>query len=449
MLTSRLELASEGPRDLPARQRTLQATIEWSHTLLDERERRLFARLAVFAGGCTAEAAAAVCDSDPPALAALAEKSLLVRQDGRYTMLETIREYALERLQQEPDEAAARRRHSGYFVDLGVQAKAVLSSEEAPAGLARLDAEHDNLRAALDWSHEHEPEAFLRLVDALYQFWYIRGHYREGLRYFDRARTIAGADPSARAGVIKLGAALAYACGEFVLARSLINEALDHFRRHDDIANSVRALTLLGLIATNAGEHEEALARLEEGTALARAAGDEEALCFALSNLGYAALTAGDADRAYTASLEAVELNQQQALHQHGTALGNLGSAALLQGRTAEARARLGESLSIKRRLEDALGTASVFIGLAAIAMEEGELVRAGRLLGSADALFERTDAELEPFDADLYRRTAVAARSGLTDEAFAHAYEAGRSLGLDEAAAVALAELEPAGETR
>jgi tetratricopeptide (TPR) repeat protein len=447
MLAGRLQLASQGPRDLPARQQTLHATIEWSYELLDEGEQQLFAGLGVFAGGCTSEAAIDVCDADSATLATLAEKSLLVRHDGRYAMLETIREYALERLRQEHDEVAVRRRHGEYFVDLGVLAKPALDSEETAAWLDRLDAELDNLRSALEWSLEHEPEAFVRVVDALYQFWYIRGHYREGLRWYDRARTVADADPSARADVIKRGAALAYACGEFTRARSMIDEALVRYRKLGDISNSVRALTLLGLIATNEGRHEEAIERLEEGTALARETDDEDALAFALSNLGYAAVTAGDAERAYSASLEAVELNRGQASQQLGTALGNLGCAALLLGRLAEARERLGECVSIKRSLQEALGLASAFIGFAAIAVEEGAFARAARLLGAADALFERTDADPEPFDAKLYERTAAAACGGLGDEQFAKECDEGRSLALDEAAAFALEEVEPAGE--
>src|SRR5918999_5298775 len=292
LLASRLDLASRGARDLPARQQTLRATIEWSCELLEEGERRLFAALGVFAGGCTEEAAAAVCDAEPTALAALVEKSLLLRQKGRFAMLETIREYALERLRADGDEPALSRQHAEYFVDLAVRMKPEFKGADPAAALERLDAEHDNLRAALDWSFDHEPDAFVRAVDALYSFWYFRGHYREGRRAFGRARTVA-TEPATRADVLKLEASLAFACREFSLARPLINEALLFYRSVDDTVNSVRAHTLLGVIATNEREHERAIELLEEGVALARVGG-EEVLAFALSNLSYAALAAGN-----------------------------------------------------------------------------------------------------------------------------------------------------------
>jgi predicted ATPase/DNA-binding SARP family transcriptional activator len=451
LLSSRLELASGGPRDLPARQQTLRATIEWSRELLDAGERRLFAGLGVFAGGWTKDAAGAVCDADPPTLAALAEKSLVVRQGERFGMLETIREYAVARLREELDEAALRRRHAEYFVDLAVRAVPELKSASAAASLERLAAEHDNLRAALDWAFEHEPDACVRLVDALYLFWYIRGHYREGLHWYGRALTIAGADPSARAGVAGRGGALAFACGEFALARVRINEALLLHRSLGDTPNIVRGLALLGLIATNAGEHDEAVALLEESTALAREAGDENVLSFALSNLGYVTLTTGDLDRAYAVSLEAIELHrarppEQLQLAAFGAALGNLGVTALLQGRLDEARTNLAESVSVRREIRDALGMASVFTGVAALAAEERGFARAARLLGAVDAVREQTDAELEPIDTRLYERTAAGARAELGEEAFAREREEGRNLGLDEAAELALEGTEPRG---
>lgn len=452
LLGSRLELASAGPRDLPARQQTLGATIEWSYELLQADERRLFAALGVFVGGCTRDAAAAVCDADPETLAGLVEKSLLVRHGERFEMLETIREYALERLRQELDEAALGRRHAEYFADLAMRAEPELRGAAAAASLERLAGELDNLRASLEWSLEHAPDAFVRLVDALYRFWYIRGHYREGLRWYERARIRVAAEPSAGADVLKRGAALAFACREFSLARSLIDEALFVYRKLDDKPNSVRCLTLRGLIATNGGEHEGAVVILEESTALAREVGDESLLSFALANLGHAALAAGDLDLADTASLEGLELQralpqERQDLSAIGATLGNLGVSALLQGRLAEAGTRLAESVSVRRGTRDALGLASAFTGVAALAAKEGAFARAARLLGAADAVRERTDAELEPVDAELYERSTTAARRKLGDEAFARAHEEGRNLGLEEAAAVALEEAAPAGE--
>jgi predicted ATPase/DNA-binding SARP family transcriptional activator len=451
LLGSRLELASGGPRDLPARQQTLRATIEWSCELLEKHERPLFAALGVFAGGWTQDAAASVCDGDLHTLAALVEKSLVVRQAERFAMLETIREYALERLREEFDEAASRRRHAEYFVALAVGVEPQVRGEAAAAALERLDAEHANLRAALAWSLEHDPDACVRLVHALYLFWEIRGHYREALHWYGRALTIADGDPSARARVAARGGAFAFRCRDFSLARSLIEEALVLFRRVGDRPSTSRGLALLGLIATNTGEHDEAVALLEESTTLAREAGDENVLSFALANLGYAAVTAHAFDRAYEASLEAVELArtsppEQRNLSRFGAALGNLGLSALLQGRVDEGRAWLAESVTVRAEIHDALGVASSITGLAAVAVEDGAFARAARLLGAVDAILARTDAELEPIDAELYERTATAARRELGEDAFAREREAGRNLALDEATELALEALKPAG---
>jgi predicted ATPase/DNA-binding SARP family transcriptional activator len=442
LLANRLDLASGGPRDLPARQQTLRATIEWSCGLLEEGERRVFAALGVFAGGCSKEAAAAVCDADPETLTALVEKSLLLSQQGRFAMLETIREYALERLRAGNDEAAARGRHAEYFVEPVVRSLPELKGPDVAAALERLDVEHDNLRAALDWSFEHEPDAFLRAVDALYSFWYFRGHYREGLREFDRARTVAS-KPATRADVLKLEAALAFACREFSLARPLIDEALLFYRSVEDTVNSVRALTLLGIIATNEGEHERAIEFLEESVALARAGG-EEVLGFALANLAHAAHAAGELERAYTASLESVEIHRASTadggnLSGLGTALGNLGVAELLRGRLPEARMHLAESLSVRTHIQDGHGLVSVFTELAALAVEERESARAARLLGAVDAMRDRSDAELEPIVAEFYERAAAAVRSELGEDSFARLRAEGRALTLEEAAAAAL----------
>jgi tetratricopeptide (TPR) repeat protein len=456
-LERRLPLLSGGARDLPARQQTLRATIDWSYELLTPAEQRLLAELAVFAGGFALADAVAICHGEPVevehGIGSLLDKNLLLRRDGdgspRFAMLETIREYALERLREDLDEAAVGRRHAEYFVELAVGAEPQLRSTAAAPALERLDPEHDNLRAALAWSLEHKPDACVRLVHALYLFWYIRGHYREGLHWYRRALTVVGDDPSARARMAERAGALAFACREFSLARSLINEALPVYREVGDRPNTVRGLTLLGLIATNTGEHDKAVALLDESTALARDAGDANVLAFALANLGYAALTARDLDRAYAASLEAVELQQagppeRRNLSALGAALGNLGVAALLLGRQDEARRRLAESVTVRAEIRDALGLASAFTALAAVAAEDGAFTRAARLLGAVDAVRDRTDAELEPIDAELYERTEAAARRELGDEAFARERAAGRSFRAEEAAELALAETDP-----
>ena len=288
-LEQRLELATGGPRDLPARQQTLRATIEWSYELLEPRRaaalrrpRRLRRRL-----HARGRAGSRLRRRRATRSRRSSRRASSSRDGERFAMLETIREYALERL----GDGARRRRAAAAGTPSTSpisrkHAEPELKGTAAARGLERLEAEHDNLRAALDWLLEHDPEAAVRLVDALYLFWYVRGHYREGLRWYERALSVASGDPSARAAVVRRGAALAFACREFPLARSLIGEALSFYRAAGDAPNTVRALTLLGLIAINDGQPDEAVALLEESTALARGADDENVLSFALSNLG-------------------------------------------------------------------------------------------------------------------------------------------------------------------
>jgi predicted ATPase/DNA-binding SARP family transcriptional activator len=441
LLASRLELASRGPRDLPARQQTLRATIEWSYALLDEQEQRLFERLGVFAGGCTEDAAAEICAGDRDALTSLVERSLLVRDDGRFGMLETIREFAADRLGARGEAEAARRRHAEYFVELAVRAKPELKGADAVAWLDRLDPEHDNFRAGLEWSLEHEPDSFLRLVDALFRFWVTRGHDREGLAWYEKARALAASDPAAHAEVLKFGSAFAFRRSELSLARSFAEDALALYEQLGDRVNTARTHTLLGLIASHEGEHAGAVGRVEEGVRLAREADDHAVLLFALTNLAHVSLIAGDAERAYDASLEALEHCRELDGHEDElmAVYANLGLSALLQGRRDEAQARLADALSLALRLQAPLTLAEGFVGFAAIAARDGDVARAARLLGAADAVCETAEVRLEPVASALRDETAGAARSGLTAEEFAEAQEEGRALELREAAAVAV----------
>ena len=181
-------LLPSGPRDAPARQQTLAATIRWSYDLLGPDERQAFARLGVFAGGCTLEAAESVCDVTLESLGALVDNNLLRRRDGRFTMLETVRHFAVERL----EEAGAdelRRRHAEWLTELAeTMAERTLAGEDMTVWLDRIQPEHDNIRAALAWSLEHEPELTLRQASSLRLFWEVRGHFSEGLQ-LDRGGT--------------------------------------------------------------------------------------------------------------------------------------------------------------------------------------------------------------------------------------------------------------------
>jgi len=214
-LEQRLPLLTSGARDAPERQRTLRATIAWSHDLLDEHEQQLFARLAVFAGGCTLEAAEAVCDANVDTLSSLLDKNLLRRDESRYRMLETIREFARERLDQAADADEIRRRHAEHFLAFALEAQPELVRRDQREWLNRLEAEHDNLRAALTWLLELNPESGLTLAHALILFWYTRGRVREGRDWLVAALKRASSSPSAvRAGALDWAGYLSNELGE-------------------------------------------------------------------------------------------------------------------------------------------------------------------------------------------------------------------------------------------
>ena len=186
-LEHRLPLLTGGARDLPERQRTLRATIEWSYDLLGEEEQRLFARLSVFSGGCTLEAAEDVCDADLDTLQSLVDKSLVRFTNGRYWMLETIREFAADALAASPDAEKLGRRHAEHYLRLALEAEPELTGAAQALWLDRLGEEHDNLRAALDWSLTADPEVGLRIAVSLGRYWQVRGYVPEARNYLSSA----------------------------------------------------------------------------------------------------------------------------------------------------------------------------------------------------------------------------------------------------------------------
>ena len=247
-LDRRLKILTGGNRDLPARQQTLRAAIEWSHELLDPDEQSLFAHLAVFAGGCTLEAAEAVCGAHGgheidvlDGLDSLSQKSLLRPEEGsegwtRFTMLETIREYALERLDASGEADSLRQAHARFFLDLAEAAEPQLTGPDQVLWLDRLGTEHDNLRAALGWlERSSEREPWLRLSGALWRFWWVRGHMTEGRGWLARALAETdGLPPAVRAKSLSGAGILAESQGDYVQAKALHEESLALARQSGD-----------------------------------------------------------------------------------------------------------------------------------------------------------------------------------------------------------------------
>jgi predicted ATPase/DNA-binding SARP family transcriptional activator len=438
-LPRRLELAAGGPRDVPERQRTLTATIAWSYELLDEQQRRLFQDLSVFAGGFEAEAAEAVCEH-PGELEALVSRSLVASQDGRYTLLETIREFAAARLRETPRADAVADRHGAYYLALAEQAdRAFGAGGGTVEWLDRLESEHDNFRAALDRAADgRDGELGLHLAVMLGRFWEWRSHIREGLDRLELALEHAGSasiDPSLRARALMRAGVFAHYRGEFARARERIEDALALARSSGAETVEANALRNLGALAKDAGEHARAQALHEEARTISARAGDRLGLCSSLINLSDVALSQRDYARAETLAEEGALLARELG-HEvlEAASLLNFGLASLHRGRAAQARATLGDAVRLSHTIRSAESLVVGLEGLAALDADEGDPVRAAQLMGAADALLETAGYALESGEREVHDRTLSEVRGRLDQEDFAQAWREGRALSLEEA---------------
>ncbi|MDQ4127773.1 MAG: tetratricopeptide repeat protein, partial [Actinomycetota bacterium] len=326
-LGSRLKLLSGGgARDLPQRQRTLRGAIEWSHALLGEGDRVLFARLAVFAGGHSLEAVQAVCDArdDLPVdvlegVSSLLDKSLLRQEEGsegepRFVMLETIQEYARERLQESGEAEEFKRLHARYFLTVAEEAEPELTGPGQLAWFERLESEQDNMRAALSWALDNEPETARRLAKALARFWEMRSYFSEGSRWLEAALRRSGhANPAARADALTEAGMFAWRQGEYEKAAALHEEALALHRELGDERGIGFALNSLGAQELEKGDYERAEQLFEEALSLSRELGDRRTVGYALRNLGEVARHRGEYGRAALLGMESLSLFREVA----------------------------------------------------------------------------------------------------------------------------------------
>jgi non-specific serine/threonine protein kinase len=442
-LGRRLPLLTGGPRDAPERQRTLRAAIQWSDDLLDQDERRDFTRLAVFAGTFSLEAAEAVTGADLETLAALVDESLLKPVgEGRFLMLETIREYAQERLEGSGQAEQLLRAHGEYFLTLAERAETELSGPEQIGWLDLLEADHDNLRAALEWLGDHDTELQARLTVALRRFWYVRGHLSEARRWLDQALGKTSGNQPMRRRALTAAAALALIQGEYEEATRLAEESVDIARVIGESADVANALSNLGAIVLASGDHQRAEVLLRESVTLARGAGNERIAALAINNLGDVALTVGDYRRAEALFEESLSILRGRAdMANVARSLFNLGAVALRLHRHSDALERLRESSILCRQLGDKEDLAWCLEGFAALAAAEGDPERAAILLGAAGRLLENMGAALKPFERQLHEETAALVNAGLSDAALTRAMERGASLATDEAVGYALGD--------
>jgi predicted ATPase len=482
-LEQRLPLLTTGAADAPERQRTLRAAIEWSHDLLNDGERALFARLAVFAGGGTLDAAERICAADLDTLGSLVDKSL-VRTDAdpdeepRFAMLETIRELALERLDEGPDADEVRRRHAAYFLDLTTSAEDELRGPEQGRWLHRLELENDNLRTALSWSlGGGDPTLGLALVAALSQFWYLHGDLSEGRRWLglalDRGPSIA-AEVRAKAldwagyfaaeqgddaaGFFEESRRCAQDAGALdiaALATSHLSVFVPADRRDEMVPLGEEAVALarasgsrwvlatalnnLGEAFRETGDGPRALAAHEESYAIRLEMGDMSRVALSLGNLSEMAVAAGDLARARSLSTEALGHADTIGDRRHVSfALTNLGWIELAEGRSQESIPRFLQALRLDRELGMSQASVMALHGLAGALAAGGDAARGAWL----EAAAQRHERELEdrlghiPSVADegFHTRYLAEARGSIEPEGWDRAWAEGAAASLDEA---------------
>ena len=442
-LGERLDLL-KGGRDADPRQRTLRATIEWSHDLLTKSERRVFACFSVFAGGSTYDAAEQVCEVDADTLQSLIDKSLLRRRDSafgpRYWMLETIREYALLRLEHTTGAVDARRRHAEYYLAFAERATQTPAAGDATRRrwLDRIDADIANIRAMLVWfADAPDQERQGRAAAALWRYWVSRD-LAEGLAWLQGAAKLT-IQPGTRTRILQGLAVAAMRMGKLEVAQQAAVEGVELYQRLHDDRGTADALVLLGGIAGDLGDFGRARSVLEAAVDFARKADDRTILAGALTGLGYLALREDDNEEASNRSREAAALWGE--LHrddQVAIALINLGSALFAQGKLLEARAALERGLRLAVELRDKEDIAYCLDGLAAVEATGGDHRRAALLLGAADAIREATGTLREPYERVVSERMRAKLRRALGGE-YDGAVASGRTLGAEQAAEYAL----------
>ena len=389
-IENRLGLLADGPRDLPDRQRTLRSTIDWSYDLLPEEDRVLLARLAVFAGGWTLDAAEGVCDAGISTLGSLVDKSLVrSRQDAlsagtRFSMLETVREYALERLTASGELRAVRDRHASYFGDLAVRLQPIL---ERPTAVDEAEREHDNFRVALAHTLDRgDGSAALRLC-MIARLWYAHGYLGEGSAWIERALALEGGDPVVRARVLYYGAAIAWSSGDYERAIRYGRQGLRLAREVDDVMAETGALMALGLAYQGTRDFETSRDFYRQSLARARASGDDRWTAVALVNIADIEVAFGNHDEADALAREGLEIHRRIGeVEGTGVALLVLASSLFDRGRESEAAPMVVESLSCFQRVgyKDFLVSALVALARARAAEDPAQ---AARLLGAARTL--------------------------------------------------------------
>ncbi|MDQ2941588.1 MAG: adenylate/guanylate cyclase domain-containing protein [Chloroflexota bacterium] len=440
-LKQHLPVLAAGARDAPDRQRTLRATIEWSHNLLTEAEQRLFARLAVFRGGCTLKAAEAAADADLELLQSLVDKSLVRQRDDRFWMLETIREYAAERLEASGEADERRRRHAEYFLSVAEEAEPHVRLDSLE-WLDRLEAEHDNLRAALDrLEAAGDVGRLLDLAGSLWRFWYNKSHLTEGRRRLEGVLDADGGPTAARAKALVGAAVMALNLGDSGGAGLRAEQALAIYLQIDDEWGAAYSTMMMGNAAAEGGDVAGGQPLIAEAVGLFQRLGDRQYALIASTNLGWMTGELGDPGREEQILLHNVEMARELGnIGLQAEALAELSFFARDRGDFEDAKAKLREAIVLDRRRGNTLSVAIHLARLASVLCRAGDPLIAARLLSSSGALTEQVGAEVPWWAARRNAETLALLHSALDDAALNGELEAGRRMTLEEAVALALA---------
>lgn len=441
-------------RTVAPRHQTLRAALDWSYNLLAERERVLLKRLATFAGGWTLEAAEAVVPGSAldasevlDGLSELFAKSLVfVEPDSRptrYRLLETVRQYSLERLVEAGALERIQRRHAEYYLSLAERAEPELAGPDQTHWMELLEADHDNLRAALRWARDTAdcPHIGLRLAAALGRFWWARSHYAEGRAWLTTflERTSACAD-EIRGKALAGAFLIVFRQGDFRAAKALAEESLALWRKLGDRYGIAWALTDLSMAVGELGDGAGEVALLEESLPLFREVGDQAGIARVLNSLGEAARLQGQSLRAVALYEEALRLWQEIGDRQYAAlGLHNIGRVAQQQGDAPHAASLFAEGLEQFQELDNKNGIALCLRGLAGVAVDLGRLEQAVRIFAAADVLCRGFGIVEDVADRRQSEECLASALTGLGDVAFATAWEAGSELPLDDAIEAAL----------
>jgi predicted ATPase/DNA-binding CsgD family transcriptional regulator len=496
-LGSRLKLLTGGARDLPERQQTLRSTIDWSYNLLTTDEQLLFRRLGVFVGGCSVEAAEAVCNANGDlvlevldGLGALLDDSLLRQEESldgepRFVMLETIREYALEELDAQSERAAMQQQHAHYYLLLAEISEPALKGAQQALWFARLEAEHDNMRAALTWAFTHDQvELAMRMAGALGRFWHVHSYLKEGHQWL--ARLLAQEKPLLTAPLAKVlfwdGVLIFSQDVDLDLAKARFQHSLTYWRQVGDRERMAGALGRLGMVAMAQGDPAMAREFFEESLMLSQEMCDQEGSAWSLIHLGELSLLwEGDSIAARTGFEESLrhfrmvgnsygianalmalgdlhfyldnDLQTAGARFEESLALlqelkdtwgvaecrKDLGFVALEQGDHQRAMLLFAETLPIVRELGDHWGVSACLEGFARLAGANGRLIQAARLFGAVELLRETLGVRQGPTFHTYYDRNLARLRASLGEAAWKEAWVAGRALTLDQAIVEAL----------